>query len=351
MELSDAPGTQGFLMPAEWELHARTWMAWPCRVEAWGDGARMGRAKAAYARVAQAIAVHEAVTMVTRKDDASEAEAACGPAVQILPASIDDSWIRDTGPLFVAKGAGRAREIAGTDWQFNAWGRKYKGFSRDDALPEQLLSHLAIPRSAARMVLEGGAVNSDGDGTLLTTEECVLNPNRNAKFTRAKAEEMFARYLGIRKVIWLPFGFDDDETDGHVDNVAAFAGVGRVLLHTAAESGDSMVARSQANANALKGAVDAKGRKIEIVRVPAPKREIGWNGRKLPASYLNFYVSNGGIYIPQFNDPLDRTALKIIGDCFPMRKIVPLPANDIIVGGGGIHCITQQQPAGVPARI
>lgn len=335
------PGSLGFAMPAEWERHERTFIAWPCRKELWGDAARMSRARAAYAGLARAINEVEPVIMIARAEDAADAERYCGKDVEVRPVAIDDSWIRDSGPIFVRRG----NEIAGTDWKFNAWGNKYRSFADDDKLPERLLAELGIERFAAPIVLEGGAILSDGAGTLLTTEECLLNPNRNPGLSRTEIEKTLADFLGIRRVVWLPFGLDDDETDGHIDNVASLAASGMVLLNWSDDQSDTNFARMQANERVLKSSRDARGQGFEIIKLREPPRAIGPNGRRLPLSYLNFYATNEAVFAPSFDHVLDGEAASILSECFPGRKVVQLPMHDVVVGGGGIHCITQQQPA------
>lgn len=335
------PASLGFAMPAEWEPHERTFIAWPCRAALWGDAVRMQRARAAHARLARAIAEVEPVVMIARPEDAAEAERQCGRNIEVRAIPIDDSWIRDSGPVFVKHGG----EIAGIDWQFNAWGSKYREFEDDDRLPERLLGALGLRRFAAPMVLEGGGVAVDGAGTLMTTEECLLNPNRNPALSRSEIEKTLCDYLGIEKVIWLPYGLEDDETDGHIDNVAAFAAPGLVLLDWTEDESDPNFARMRANEAALKAARDRRGQQLEIIKVLAPPRAVGWNGRRLPLSYLNFYIANDAVFAPSFGHALDRTVVAVLGECFPAQKVVQLPMEDVVVGGGGIHCITQQQPA------
>jgi agmatine deiminase len=335
------PTSLGFAMPAEWERHERTFIAWPCRNELWGEPSRMERARAAHARLAQAISAVEPVIMIARPEDAADAECQCGKAVEVRPIAIDDSWIRDSGPTFVK----RKNEIAGVDWKFNAWGNKYRGYDDDDKLPARLLDELGIKRFEAPIVLEGGAIAVDGAGTLMTTEECLLNPNRNPDASRVEIEATLAAYLGIKRIVWLPYGLDDDETDGHIDNVAAFAPGGVTLLNWTDDEGDANFARMRANERALKEARDAKGQPFEVVRLPQPQSAIGWNGRRLPLSYLNFYATGDAVFAPSFDHTLDKEAAAILSKCFVGRKIVQLPMADVAVGGGGIHCITQQQPA------
>jgi agmatine deiminase len=336
------PAADGFRMPAEWEPHERCWMAWPCRDKTWDDG--LGAAREAYAAVAKAIARFEPVTMIADPHDVAEASLHCGSGVEVLSLPITDSWIRDTGPTFVGDGDGR---LAGVDWRYNAWGGNYAPYDEDAALAGRILERLDLPRYAAPIVLEGGAIHVDGEGTAVTTEAVVLNPNRNPGLTREAAEALLKAYLGIDKVIWLGQGLEDDVTDGHVDNVACFVRPGVVLLLAAPDAEDANHARLEDNLARLDGATDAKGRPIEVVRLAQPPRRTRDDGARLPLSHLNFYLANDAVILPVFEHrESDTAARRTLTKLFPEREIVPIPALDIVAGGGGIHCITQQQPKG-----
>ena len=333
-----APSAQGFRMPAEWAAHERCWMAWPCRAELWGGG--MDAAREAYAAVARAIAGFEPVTMIARETDAARAADLCGPSVTIMTAALDDSWMRDVGPTFVVNGAGG---IAGVSWGFNAWGEKYRGFADDAALAARLLDRLGVRRFDAPFILEGGAIHCDGEGTVLTTESVLLNPNRRMAATREAAEALLRDWTGAEKVVWLPGGLVEDETDGHIDNVACFAAPGRVLALAAPRSSDPNHARLAANIALLSKEHDARGRRFEVI--PLQQATLTDSaGRPLAASYINFYIANGGIVMPSFASPEDGAAMAAVQAAFPGRRVVQVDAQPIIRGGGGIHCITQQQP-------
>jgi agmatine deiminase len=334
------PSAAGFAMPAEWSRHARSWMAWPCRESVWQRS--IEPARAAYAAVARAIAAFEPVTMVVRPDQAAAARAALGPAIDIMPLPLDDSWTRDIGPTFVVD---RQGGVAGIDWRFNGWGGKYPDHGNDDALASAILEQLGMPRFSAPFVLEGGAIHVDGDGTLLTTEQCLLNPNRNPLLDRPAMEAALSAWLGVEKIIWLGHGLVEDETDGHVDNLACFARPGLVAALVEDDPADANHAPLAENLARLRAARDAAGRVLEIVPIQEPAARHR-NGARLPLSYLNFYLVNGAVIAPIFDDPADDPALAKLAQLFPERKIVAVPAIDIVAGGGGIHCITQQQPAG-----
>lgn len=341
------PVRDGLFMPAEWEPHGRTWMMWPCRPEPWGSGEGMLRARLATGAVARAISGFEKVTMAIRARDLDEARLMLGRGIEILEIEIDDSWARDTAPIFVTDG----REgVAGVHWRFNAWGNKYIGFENDAAFGRHVIDALDMRRYDGPMVLEGGSIAVDGEGTLITTEQCLLNPNRNPNLTRQQIEERLALYFGVTKVVWLGEGLEDDETDGHVDNIACFAGPGRVMVYTSAEKGGLNDGVMRDNIARLRGARDARGRAFEIIELPEPKPRERHDGRRLDMSYVNFYFTNYGIVMPSFDDPADAAAFAVMEKTFPDRRIVQVPALDIVEGGGGIHCITQQQPAGRALR-
>ena len=328
-------------MPAEWEPHSRCWMAWPCRDEVWGE--QMDAARTAYADVARAIADFEPVTLVCNPSDVAEASLTLGngTAIDVVSMEIDDSWLRDSGPTFLLD---RNGHLAGAHWRFNAWGQKYQPYSRDAVVAKRILKHVGARRFRAPFVLEGGAIHVDGEGTVLTTEQCLLNPNRNPDITKAQVEQNLRDWLGVSTVIWLPEGIEDDETDGHVDEIACFVRPGVVLALSTDDKSDGNFDTLQTNLDILRSAKDAKGRPLQVIEVPQPARQ-EHNGKRLSLSYVNFYIANGGIVMPAFDVAEDERAFRIIRDAFPNRHVVQVHARDIFLGGGGIHCITQQQPA------
>jgi agmatine deiminase len=335
------PAENGFFMPGEWAPHRRCWMAWPCRESLWGDA--IDEARDAYAEVAKAIAEFEPVTMIANPENVAEVSLRCGGSVACVPMAHDDSWLRDSGPTFVVDGRG---EIAGIDWRFNAWGGKYDDYLRDAAVAVQILEHAKVRRYEAPLVLEGGSFHVDGEGTVLTTEECLLNPNRNPDLSKGEIEELLCAYLGAQKVIWLGAGLEDDETDGHVDNLACFVRPGAVLALTTNDEDDANYDALRDNLERLRSATDAKGRTLDVVEVEQPRARNNKEGRRLSASYVNFHVANGGIVMPSFDDDSqDQKAKEVVAGCFPDREVTQVRALDILAGGGGIHCITQQQPA------
>lgn len=327
-------------MPAEWARHTHCWMAWPARESSWARAGGLGPARLAHVEVARAIQRFEPVSVIARPQDAAEAGRLLGRAIPVVALAVDDTWLRDTGPTFLIDGSGR---LAATDWQFNAWGGKLGAYAADAAIAERLLARLAIKRYPAPMINEGGAFDVDGAGTALTTESVMLNANRNGA-DREEVEDWLGDYLGIDTVIWLGRGLDgDDETDGHVDNVARFAGPGVVLAQTCRDASDPNHAILLDNLERLRSATDNGGGQLDVIEIEQPKRrELG--ERRLPLSYLNFYLANGAVIAPVFDDANDAAALTALARVFPGREIVPIKATTLCAGGGGIHCITQQQP-------
>lgn len=336
------PARDGYAVPAEWALHARTWMCWPCRLEAWGGPERLLRAKQAFARVARAISTFEPVIMAVRPEEAAEVELACSGKTEIFEVPLDDSWARDTGPTFLRHPNGGR---AGVAWRFNAWGNKYHPYTEDKAFAGRVLTAVDARTYHAPLTCEGGAIHVDGEGTLITTEQCLLNPNRNANLTRQQVEERLALFTGARRIVWLGEGFSDEETDGHVDNIACFAAPGRVIVGVPSHRSHRDYEPTMEAIRRLEEVRDAQDRRLEIVEMSLPEQtRSDWRGRPLAASYVNFYLPNGGIVMPSFDDAQDEAARSVIADCFPGRDILQIDALDIVQGGGGIHCITQQEP-------
>jgi agmatine deiminase len=311
-------------------------------MEAWGGPEGMLLAKQAYARVARAISTFEPVVMAVRPQDHAEAKLACAGRVEFFETQLDDSWSRDIGPTFLV-GPGDAR--AGVQWRFNAWGNKYRPYADDAEFATRVLKHRDVPVYRAPFVCEGGAIHVDGHGTLITTEQCLLNSNRNPDLTRQQVEEALALFTGARKIIWLGDGFSDEETDGHVDNIACFVAPGRVLIGIPASKSHPDYAPVMEAIRHLRDARDAEGRTLEVIELVQPQKCGGdWRGRPLQASYINFYLPTGGVVMPAFDDANDERARAVLADCFPGRDILQIDTMDIVQGGGGIHCITQQEP-------
>jgi len=337
-----------YRMPAEWTKHECTFMEWPVSDKDWKG--TIHQARIAYAEIARSIARFEPVIMLALPELADEARRMCGPGVNILKMRHDDSWMRDNGPTFILS---HNNMLAGINWKFNAWGGKHYPWDLDDLVAPTLLKLLDIPCFDAPIVLEGGSIHVDGEGTLLTTEECLLNPNRNPHLSKHEIEEILKQYLGVEKVIWLKKGIYGDETDGHVDNVACFVRPGSVMIQCCSDRGDPNYDISRENTDILRRERDAKGRPIEIITVDQPP-ETHFNGKRLPLSYINFYFVNGGIIMPVFGghcSDTDRKAEETFKRTFPDRKIVTVNGLPIVKGGGCIHCITQQMPAGYKNKV
>jgi agmatine deiminase len=338
-----SPRQLGMAMPAEWAAHELTLMAWPARLELWGDA--LALAKAEYAAVARAIAGFEPVLMVAPPGCVDEVRDACGEGVEVIALPIDDSWMRDSGPAIVTGPGGRR---AGVDFRFNGWGEKFVPYDRDDAMNRALLAHLQIERFDADLVLEGGSIAVDGEGTLIATEQCLLHPSRNPYLTSAEIERQLGDYLGIDKVVWIGSGLvEDHDTDGHVDNVAAFVRPGVVLAQTVDDPSDPNHERLADNAERLRAAVDARGRRLEVIELDQlPRATVRDRPGVVP--YLNLYQVNGAVIVPVCGDDPDRDqeVLTRLGTVFAGREIVPVPGGILAEGGGGVHCITQQVPVG-----
>jgi len=330
-------------MPAEWETHERTFIQWPVKeAMVWPEN-YIGLCEG-YGAVATIIAKFEPVTMIVNEETQKEAKEHCGVDVEQLIIPHNDAWIRDNGPTFVVT---KDHKVSGVNWKFNAWGEKYTPYNLDDEVAPKILAYYNSPCIDSPIVLEGGSIHVDGEGTLLTTEECLLNANRNPQLTKEQIEEQVKRRLNITKIIWLKRGLFGDETDGHIDNIACFARPGVVLLQTCYDEQDPNYEITKESLEILRNNTDAKGRKLEIIEIPQPPKRF-YNDIRLTLSYLNFYFVNGGIILPIFGgdaEESDYVAEKILQQVFPERTIVTMNSMSLIKEGGNIHCITQQMPS------
>jgi agmatine deiminase len=334
------PAEVGFSMPAEWKSHRACYISWPCKPETWFG--HEARAKAAYAAVANAISRFEPVIVLTPRRLLAEARHHLGREVQVEEMDLDDAWIRDNGPIFVRSPNGN---LAAVGFRFNGWGERFVPYSRDARVPEVLASRLGLPLYRAPLVLEGGAIAVDGEGTVLTTESCLLNPNRNPGMTKESIEEALRSYLGVRKVLWLRQGMHHSQVDGHIDGIAAFARPRTVIAGAVEDPSDPNHTILRENRERLGTETDARGRPLEVLDLPFPTlRQL--DGLRVAATYMNFYIANGGIVAPVFGDRVDRAALDRLRTIFPDREVAGVRSEHIAVGGGVIHCITQQLPAG-----
>jgi agmatine deiminase len=338
------PADDGFTMSAAWGPHSRCWMAWPTRAETWGEN--LEAAREAYSEAANAIARFEPVTFIAKPKNVAEVSLTTGTGVGTLSLPHDDSFLHDMGPSFVVDAAGA---VAGVDWLWNAWGNRYPDRERDDAVAENLLQHLGMRRYAAPMVLEGGAIDCDGEGTLLASEAVLLNPNRNPTLGRAEVERYLADYLGARKIVWLAGVLAGDPAGGLVDNLACFVKPGTVLALSAADASDMNHAALKDNIARLKAASDAKGRQLEVVEIEQPRPRQGAGGRRLPLSYTSLYFANGAVVVPAFEDPQDARACELFEKLFEGREVVQVPVGDLALAGAGLKAIALAQPAGPPA--
>jgi len=326
-------------MPAEWAPHAGCWMAWPCRPENWSD---IERARATYVEVARAVAAFEPVTMTANAEHAGAARSALAGAgdCEVVVVPSDDSWARDSAPTFLVDGRGG---LGGVDWRFNAYGGIYEEYARTANMARRILDLLGARRFAAPLVLEGGAVHTDGEGTILTTTEVVLDPRRNPGLLPADAERILCDFLGGERVIWLTSALDHDNTGGHVDNLACFVRPGVVAALGCSDRDDPQHDAVRENLERLRAATDAAGRALEVVELPMPARPES-RGTRLSPSYVNFYVANGGVVMPAFGGPADEEARDIVTRLFPRRTVVQVPTLELASADGNVHCITQQQP-------
>jgi agmatine deiminase len=365
--LISTPAKDGFRMPAEFERHSGCWMLWPERPDNWRLGAKP--AQTAFAAVATAIAASEPVTVGVSAAQFGNARARLPRQIRVVELSSNDAWMRDCGPTFVIDHKGRRR---GIDWTFNAWGGLEGGlyfpWDRDDEVAQKVLELEGVDRYRTSLVMEGGAIHVDGQGTCLTTEECLLNPNRNPHLSRADIEEQLRRYLSVSTVIWLDKGVYRDETGGHIDELACFTSPGHVALTWTDDRSDPQFEISQDAYQRLRHAEDARGRRLEVHKIHQPgplfmtaEEAAGIDahagshprraGDRLAASYINFYIANKCVVMPLYDKRSDAQAMRALKRLFPTRTVLGVPTREVLLGGGNIHCITQQvpRPAGTPA--
>ena len=321
-------------MPAEFARHERTVICWPARSEIYG--LRLAEAQTAHAALANTISGYEPVTMIVNPSDESAARRVCAENVDVVALEIDDAWFRDSGPNYVIENG----ELIATCWQFNGWGEKFVPFDKDATIASRWAAQAGHQTRKIDMVLEGGSLNVDGAGTLITTEQCLLNPNRNPKLSRERITERLCRELGQQKVIWLPFGLAlDDDTDGHVDNVASFIGPKTVIMQSCDDKNEPDFVRCAANIAVARGAG------LTVHEIPVLPFVVT-DGVRAVVPYLNFYLCNDAVIVPVCGHDADNEMLALLGEYIPDRDIVGLEIGAILAhGGGGIHCITQQVPA------
>ena len=361
-EEQSTPRQDGYRMPGEFEPQERIWMLWPHRPDNWRDGAKP--AQKAFAEVARAIARFEPVVIGAKPEDyeAARFEMSEDENVMVIEMTSDDSWIRDCGPTFVKNDDGDVRAV---HWHFNAWGGLYDGlyfpWDRDDQVAQKICEMADVDSYRTEgFVLEGGSIHVDGEGTVLTTEMCLLSPGRNPDLSRAEIGEKLCQYLGCEKVLWLRDGIDPDETNGHIDDVACFVAPGEVACIWTEDKDNPFYQAAQDAYRTLSQATDAKGRRLKVHKLcltREPCRLEGAetidavegtvpreNGEVSIASYMNFLIVNGGVILPQYGDENDALAVRQVQEMFPDREVVGVQTREVAFGGGNIHCITQQQP-------
>ncbi len=330
------PRDLGLFMPGEWEKHTCCWMAWPARVDLWPN---IEATKKAYADVANTIAEFEPVNLLVLPSMLDDARAYLSKNVEIIEMSIDDSWTRDSGPNFLINDSGL---LAGSTWEFNAWGDKFRPYDQDALMGSRILDWVSVDEYISTMIAEGGGITVDGEGTVITTESCFPNKNRNPHLTKKEIESELCRTLGASKVIWIPGDPNETGTDGHIDGIAAFIEPGRILVEISPDSSDPHYPVGQNNVKALKNIKDAKGRTLEIDFI----YEGDYSVLEFDEcrSYINSYLANGAVIVPGYNHERDHLAVETYQKIYPDREVVQIQISDIAIGGGGIHCITQQQP-------
>jgi agmatine deiminase len=342
--LSPAPNSlaaSGRRWPAEWERHASTWVSWPHNEKTWPGN--FEPVPEEFARLVLAIAEAEPVHVLAGGKAREVAVKVVGGCENVILHDIptNDAWARDHGPTFLSAPPGLPPALV--DWEYNAWGGKYPPFDLDNQVPRRVAELTGRRRFAAGIVLEGGAIEGDGDGTVLTTASCVLNPNRNPGMTREKMEQYFADYLGARHVLWLPRGeLAGDDTDGHIDQLARLVGPATVIA-AAADRADENYEPLEENLSFLRSSRDAAGRSLDVISLPLPAPKY-FGGQRLPACYCNFYIANDLVLVPQFEDPADGRAVAILREAIPDREVRGLPSLDLVWGLGSFHCLTQQEP-------
>ena len=330
------PRDLGLFMPGEWEKHTCCWMAWPARVDLWPN---IEATIKSYADVANAIAEFEPVNLLVLPSMLDDARAYLSKNVEIIEMSIDDSWTRDSGPNFLINDSGL---LAGSTWEFNAWGDKFRPYDQDALMGSRILDLVGVDEYTSTMIAEGGGITVDGEGTVITTESCFPNKNRNPHLTKKEIESELCRTLGASKVIWIPGDPNETGTDGHIDGIAAFIEPGRILVEISPDSSDPHYRVGQNNVKALKNIKDAKGRTLEIDFI----YEGDYSVLEFDEcrSYINSYLANGAVIVPGYNHERDLLAVETYQKIYPDREVVQIQISDIAIGGGGIHCITQQQP-------
>jgi agmatine deiminase len=340
---NDTPRSLGYRMPAEWEPHAATWLAWPHKRESWPG--KFEPIPLVYQKLVEALTPFEHINILAGEPLVMEqAQALIGelPNVTLWAIPTDDAWIRDHGPTFLVGPPGQPPALV--DWGYNAWGGKYPPFDLDDVVSQHIGRRQGRRIFEPGIILEGGAIEVNGRGTLLTTEQCLLNPNRNPQLGKAEVERYLREYVNVTNILWLGRGIEGDDTDGHIDELARFVNETTVVAPLEDDKSDPNYEPLRENFDRLKTMKDERGRSLDIVPLPMP-RPMHHDGQRLPACYCNFYIANGSVIVPQFDDPADARAIDLLRSLFHGREAIGLPARDLVWGLGAFHCITQQEPA------
>jgi agmatine deiminase len=345
---AEYPVTLGFTMPAEWDEHAATWTSWPFDDALW-EGYLEG-ARREFTALVATLAQYGPVWLNVRDDEAeTDAQRRLADTknglhnITFHRVPLNDVWFRDNGPLFIRNARG---QVAMTDWHFNAWGEKYEPWDDDDRAPEAVAKTLGMKRFSADAVMEGGSLELNGRGTCLTTRSCLLSQRRNPNLNQTDIETLLHAYLGIKHVVWLADGLEGDHTDGHIDTIVRFTDDHTIVCAVEEDEDDPNHRTMARNLALLKSLRDQDGRPYRIVELPLPQKRMELGSKRLPPTYANFYIANGVVVVPTYNDPNDEQALEILRPLFPGRDVVGLSSEELINGGGSFHCVTQQQPAG-----
>jgi agmatine deiminase len=340
---SALPAALGYRMPAEWEPHASTWLAWPHKLESWPG--KFEPIPSIFARFVKTLARFERVNVLAGGEAVmAQAQSLVGevPNVTLHDIPTNDAWTRDHGPTFLVGPPGLPPVLI--DWLYNAWGGKYPPFDLDNDVPRRIAEVTGRQRFTPGIIMEGGAIDTNGRGTFLTTEQCLLNPNRNPNLSRADLERYLADYLGAKKVLWLGEGIEGDDTDGHIDELARFVSPRVVVAALEEDPADANYKPLRENFARLKQMTDEDDRPLEIVPLPMP-RPMYHEDQRIPGSYCNFYIANGVVVTPEFDDPADTRVVETLVKLMPGREIIPIPARDLFWGLGAFHCMSQQEPA------
>lgn len=336
------PAALGFSVPAEWSRHEATWMAWPHSEELWVGGYLEGTRRD-FAAFINTLSRHERVELlVANAECRQDAQRRLSGNVRYHSIDYSDVWLRDSGPIFVKNSAG-ANLI--TDWEFNGWGNKYDSVP-DNKIPAYVAQFLNAESVSPSLIMEGGALEPNGEGIIITTKQCLLSKERNPSLSQKDIEHALESFIGATKVIWLGDGLENDHTDGHIDTITRFTSPNTIVTCVCEDTQDPNYSVMAENLDTLRSATDTHGNPFSIIELPLPRNRLELEGGRLAATYANFYICNGAVLVPQYGDPRDARALEVLKPLFPGRDVIGIPGRSLITGGGSFHCVTQQQPIG-----